>query len=154
MLVLFVFVFPPLFERWSKMPGSPGLQHGQRVLFQMMGRDTLRSIGFFDDHPKALPSDFVRMVDDPNHILWPPEPKKNSDHIPDSGTKSKRLLLPTGVVFSSHERTTQDSDEIVLVPDDANRQIILRGYSPGESEITYEYTWDFPTRAGEIHVTK
>lgn len=154
MLGLMFFVVGPLVGKYSEMPGSASLQHGQRVLFQMMGRDTLRSIGFFDEYPEARPSDFVELIKDPNHILWPPEPHKDKRHVPDTSASSNRHLKPASVVFSFHNRTTTDSDEIVLVPDDENRQIILRGYSPGETETTYEYIWDFPTKAGKVKLNR
>lgn len=154
MLAMFLamfFVLGPLIEKCSKMPGSAELQAGQRIMYQMAGRENLRQVGFFEDYPKARPSDFVTMISDPEHALWPPPPP-DRDELVAGRTESNRILMPSGLIFSPGSRQTRDSDEIVYLADDENRQIILRGYSPGEEEMTYEYVWEFPTKAGKIPI--
>lgn len=148
-LLFLWFVGAPLIEKCSEMPGSPELQTGQRIIYQMAGRENLQQVDFFENHPGANPSDFVEMVSDPDHVLWPPPPP-DSDSAMAVRKDTKRIYAPDGLVFSPRERQTTDSDEIVFDADDAERQLIVRGYSPGNDEATFEYVWDFPTSAGKV----
>lgn len=148
-LVVFWFLVAPAVDKCSEMPGSPRLQAGQRIMFQMAGRENLRQVGFFETHPSAKPSDFVNMVSEPDHALWPPAPPSR-DPVTDLRTSGNRIYMPEGLVFSPRTRQTTDSDEIVFLADDDKRMLIVKGYSPGEEEPTFVYDWDFPTTAGEV----
>lgn len=153
MFLLLWFVIGPLIEKCSEMPGTPQLQAGQRIMYQMAGRANLRQVGFFEDHPRAKPSDFVAMISDPDHPLWPPPPPSERPVAGMGGGGDNRILMPEGLAFTAHRPSHQDIDELVYLPDDENLKLILRGYVAGADEPAFEYVWDFPTDAGEVKLS-
>jgi hypothetical protein len=150
-MVILWFLLAPAIEKCSEMPGSPTLQTGQRIMYQMAGRKNLRQVGFFETHPSAKPSDFVNMISDPDHVLWPPPPPSR-DPITEARTGGNRIYMPEGLVFSPRKRRSTDVDEIVFDADDEQRLLIVKGYSPNKEEPAFVYDWDFPTTAGKINL--
>lgn len=149
--VLLFVVIGPMIQECSKMPGTPELQVGQRIVFQMAGRENVRQVSFFESYPDALPSNFVTMVADENHPLWPGKAQEQAIHE-QLDTPSNRILRPEGLEFSSWERRFPQSDEIVLNARDEEQKLVVTGYVGGESEPAFEYVWDFPTTAGKIPI--
>jgi len=147
-VALFV-VVGPVIEDCSKMPGTPRLQVGQRVIFQMAGRQNLRQVGFFETYPNARPSDFLRLISDRSNPLWPKEAgaQKLHDEVRLAGD---RILAPDELDFSIEAQRHTGRDELVVRADDANQKIIVVGYVAGQSEPAFEYVWDFPTTAGKV----
>ena len=140
----------------AKQPGSREVQIGQRIIYQMAGKETLRKAGFYDEYPTAKPSDFVRFVSSGGgEKLWPPvEGTAGNDRavdVPSSRqSSSNRVLKPRKLTFSARERTNPDQPQVVYYGDDEKGKIIVEGYDPGKEKPVYTYDFDFPTDAGEI----
>lgn len=136
----------------SEQPGSPALHTGQRIIYQMAGSQTLEKAGFFETYPDGRPSDFVRFLQSRRgDILWPPAPPEKNGYEPSYRQSSdNRIQKPDSLTFSAHDRTTREKPEIVYLPDDANHQIIVKGFDPGQDGPAFVYEFDFPTAAGEI----
>lgn len=145
-IIILVWPMTLLITKCSEMPGSPALQQGQRVLYQMAGKANLEQVGFFKN-TNGSPNAFMTMITDENHVLWPPEMVKK-DHDP--RPTSNRIPLPVDLVFSAGERKHLGKDELVYLADDAQQKLVLRGYIAGSEEKAFEYIWDFPTPAGRI----
>lgn len=143
-----LYVMAVWMAKCSEMPGTPALQQGQRVVFQMAGAPNLEQVGFAQTYPDQRPSDFVAMISDPAHPLWP---KAKPDDVYASNS-SNRVPMPPGVVFDVWERGESASDQIVIDADDEHRTIVVRGYVHGQDAPAFEYTWPFPTKAGRVPV--
>ncbi|MFP4596886.1 MAG: hypothetical protein ACLFVJ_01455 [Persicimonas sp.] len=52
-----------IFGDCAEQPGSAQVRQGQRIIYQMMGEETLREVGFYEAHPQGRPSDFVAFVE-------------------------------------------------------------------------------------------
>lgn len=157
--VLSLLIMLPLFalmgwaiSECSKQSGSPEIQTGQRIMYQMAGSQTLDKAGFYDVHPDGAPSDFVAFVQSRRGAkLWPSEPKSDRGFEPSyRQTSSPRIVKPADLTFAAYERTSRDGPQIVYRPDDANQKLIIEGYDPGSEEPAFVYDFDFPTDAGEI----
>jgi hypothetical protein len=153
--VLALLIMLPIFAavgwgiaKFSKQPGSPELQTGQRIIYQMAGSQTLQKAGFFDAYPEGKPSDFVSFVQSASgEKLWPSPRDKNR---PSYRNTSNRISMPENLTFSAWERSTTNKPQIVYRPDDANGKLLVEGYDPGQDEPAFVYDFDFPTDAGEI----
>ena len=137
---------------FSSQPGSVEVRQGQRIMYQMMGQETLQKAGFFRAHPAGDPSDFVSFVNTPEgRRLWPAtvsEYKSNS--VPGAGRDPHRVLQPDALCFSAHQPDPAGGPQIVYLPHDDTGQMEIRGYDSPDAEPVFTYTWDFPTDAGEI----
>ncbi len=141
-----------LLVKWSAQPGSVELRQGQRIVYQIMGEETLREVGFYKAYPQGRPSDFVRFADSHQaRRLWPQSVSEFNDSDqklakPDPG----RVLRPDDLSFSAHEPDSTRGKQIVYIPHDEEGQIEVRGYETPDAEPVFTYEWDFPTDAGKI----
>ena len=140
-------------SKCSEQPGSREVRVGQRIMYQIMGSETLHKTEFFDRYPDAAPSDFVAFLESPaGERLWPPAEGEGEEKVVDvpGRSSSNRIRRPPSLTFSAREPTPGESPQIVYVPDDANQKMVIEGYDPGNEEPVFEYDWKFPTDAGAI----
>ncbi len=138
--------------RGSEQPGSPALQQGQRVMYQVMGRETLQSAGFYSAHPGGQPSDLVEFLEtQQGQRLWPKTVSEHRDgQIAGAERSPRRVLMPDHLSFTANEPDPSAGTQIVYVPRDEQGQMEVRGYESPSAKPVFIYTWDFPTDAGKV----
>lgn len=136
----------------SEQPGSPTLQQGQRVMYQVMGKETLRAAGFYRAHPTARPSDFVEFAQTPQgRRLWPQSVSEFRDRqVPGFKRSPPRVLKPDYLTFAPNKPDPSGGTQIVYVPRDDTGQIEIQGHERPDAKPVFIYTWDFPTDAGKV----
>lgn len=142
--------------RCNEQPGSAELQRGQRIMYQVMGEDTLRKAGFYEAYPEGRPSDFVEFADsEAGRVLWPITiAQYKGSSLETAGRGPGRVLRPEALSFSAHRPDPDAGKQIVYVPLDEEGQIQLRGLEAPDAEPAFVYTWDFPSDAGEVDLRR
>ena len=144
-----------LISKWSTQPGSREIRVGQRIMYQIMGAETLSKTEFYDRYPDGTPSDFVEFATSPaGEKLWPPaegEGESSRDSlIQDRMDNTNRLRRPDILTFSAREFEPGVFPQIVYVPRDEEHKMIIKGYDRGDRKPEFVYDWKFPTDAGHI----
>jgi hypothetical protein len=139
---------------WSEQPGSMELQQGQRIMYQVMGAETLREAGFYQAYPAARPSDFVNFARTrQGQRLWPQTTKEFRDkQVPGASGDPGRVLQPVDLSFAAESPDQASGKQIVYVPLDETGEIEVRGYERPDAEPVFVYTWEFPTDAGRVQL--
>lgn len=146
-----------LIQKWSVQPGSPELRIGQRIMYQIMGSETLHKTSFFDRYPQAQPSDFVEFAGSPaGEVLWPPMREKQSaaEGLRNRGKIAIRILRPKSLTFSAYRPRPGEHPQIVYIPRDEENIMVIEGYDPGDDRPEFVYEWKFPTKAGAIDLNQ
>ncbi|QDG51608.1 hypothetical protein FIV42_12875 [Persicimonas caeni] len=140
----------------SEQPGSPALQQGQRVMYQVMGKETLQAAGFYKAYPSGRPSDFVNFLQtSQGRRLWPKSVSEHRDaQIPGANRGPSRVLKPDDLSFSAHKPAPSAGRQIVYVPLDDTGQMEVRGYERADAKPVFVYTWEFPTDAGKVALSR
>jgi hypothetical protein len=141
-----------IISRCSEQPGSAELQRGQRIMYQVMGDETLQKAGFYEAYPGGGPAEFADFASsEQGRILWPMTiGEHKASAMGRAGRSPDRLLRPEALSFSGRTPDSDAGEQIVYVPLDDEGQMEIRGYETPDSEPVFVYQWDFPTDAGEV----
>lgn len=132
------------------LTGPDDMRQGQRVIYQMMGEETLEHLGFFDLYADATPSQWVAYIDSRRgQVLWPPTTEEyRSDHTdPMREEIPGRLLRPTGLEYSAYEPDPALGRQLVYIPDDEEGVVHIHGYDEPFDEPVHTWVYEFPTDA-------
>lgn len=130
----------------------PDLNQAQQVLYQMMGEENLRAVGFFEMYPDGKPSDFMAFVEtEAGSRLWPPSVSEfRASAEGQAGQRAGRILRPDDVGFSAYQVDPSLEKQVVYIPDDQEEVIEFQGYlSPHEGPVQTS-RWEFPSSGKKI----
>ena len=128
------------------------LNQAQQVLYQMMGEENLRAVGFYEAYPEGKPSDFVAFVEsEAGSKLWPPSVSEfRSSAVGQAGQKAGRILRPDHVGFSAYEPDPSLGSQVVYIPDDEEGVIEFHGHRSAHQEPVQTSRWEFPSEGRRI----
>jgi hypothetical protein len=132
--------------------GPSDMRMGQRVVYQMMGQQTLEHLGFFERDPEAEPSDFVAFIDsEEGEVLWPPTMREHGaaqrDYAANYRPIEGRLLRPNGLEYNAYEPDPTLGRQLVYFPDDEAGVVHIHGYDEPFDEPVHRWVYEFPTEA-------
>ncbi len=133
---------------------DPGLNQGQRAMYQMMGEETLKRAGFYDIYPDGRPSDFVEFIEsEEGQKLWPQTTDEYySSHDPTRrpGSGPDRILQPSQITYTPFEVDPSAGKQVVYIPHDDLGKIEFRGYRDPQRGPFQTSKWPFPSDANPI----
>lgn len=130
--------------------GPEDMRLGQRVIYQMMGEETLEHVGFFEAYPEATPSQWVEYINsEEGQFLWPRTSREfHRDHTnPMREHTPGRLLRPTDLEYSAYEPDPALGRQLVYIPDDEEGLVHIQGFDSPFDEPIHTWSYEFPSDA-------
>lgn len=127
---------------------DPDLESANRAMSTMASSRILTRSCFSVVHPNGTASDFVQyLFSDLASAEWPVAfDEMEAEQMRAIG----QAPLPPNVRVSYLKRQQPDSKELVLIPDDGNQAILVKGYLANDTSVAFEDEWSLGTAQADL----